>query len=126
MLEELRMPAGPRSRQRKRELVRRKAPRRDQRRTLLAKLPSDPLVSAKLAFAIRVLSDSGKLAGRRSKRMSTRIDPGLLAAARVKTGLKNDSELVSAALAVIAASDDFGPWFAAQAGRLPKDFELDF
>jgi hypothetical protein len=45
-------------------------------------------------------------------------------AARAKTGLNNDSELVNAALAVLAAPDDFGPWFAAQAGRLPKDFEL--
>jgi hypothetical protein len=27
--------------------------------------------------------------------------------------------------AVIDAPDDFGPWFAAQAGRLPVDFELD-
>jgi hypothetical protein len=37
----------------------------------------------------------------------------------------SDSELVNAALAVLAAPDDFGPWFAAQAGRLPKDFELE-
>jgi hypothetical protein len=57
--------------------------------------------------------------------VSARVDPGLIEAARVKTGLKNDSELINAALAVIAASDDFGPWFAAQARRLPKDFELE-
>lgn len=88
--------------------------------------PADPLVAAKLQFALRALQERGALAGVRSKRMSARIDPGLLKAARKKTGLKSDSELVSAALAVIAASDDFGPWFAAQAGRLPKDFELDF
>ena len=40
------------------------------------------------------------------------------ATARTKTGLQNDLELVNAALAVLAAPDDFGPWFAAQAGRL--------
>jgi hypothetical protein len=96
------------------------------RRALPAKLPSDPVVAAKLTFATKVLVDSGKLAGARTKRMSARIDPGLVAAARAKTGLKSDSDLVSAALAVIAASDDFGPWFVLQAGRLPKDFELDF
>jgi hypothetical protein len=49
----------------------------------------------------------------------------LIKAARAKTGLGSDSELVNAALAVLAAPDDFGPWFAAQAGRLPKDFELE-
>jgi hypothetical protein len=104
----------------------RRKPRRPGRGLPRSKLPTDPVVSAKLAFAIRALADAGKLAGSRTKRMSARIDPGLLAAARAKTGLKNDSELVSAALAMIAASDDFGPWFAAQAGRLPRDFELDF
>jgi len=51
--------------------------------------------------------------------------PGLIEAARLKTGLRNDSDLINAALALIAAPDDFGPWFASQAGRLPKDFELE-
>jgi hypothetical protein len=49
----------------------------------------------------------------------------LIEAARQITGIGNDSDLINAALAVIAAPDDFGPWFAAQAGRLPTDFELD-
>jgi hypothetical protein len=111
---------------RKNSRTRRKTSERGRRRALLAKLPSDPVVSAKLTFATKALVDSGKLAGARTKRMSARIDPGLVAAARTKTGLKSDSDLVSAALAVIAASDDFGPWFVLQAGRLPKDFELDF
>jgi hypothetical protein len=85
----------------------------------------DPVISAKLAFALRTLAENGKLTGTRTRRVSARVDPGLVEAARVKTGLNNDSELINAALAVIAASDDFGPWFAAQARRLPKDFELE-
>ena len=104
----------------------RRAPRRKRRRGFVAKLPRDPIVSAKLTFALRVLAQGGQLVGARTKRMSARVDPGLLKAAKTKTGLKNDSDLICAALAVIAASDDFGPWFAAQAGRLPKDFKLDF
>ena len=102
------------------------ARRRKRRRGVVAKLPGDPIVSARLTFALNVLTQGGQLVGARTKRMSARVDPGLLKAARTKTGLKNDSDLICAALAVIAASDDFGPWFAAQAGRLPKDFELDF
>jgi hypothetical protein len=31
----------------------------------------------------------------------------------------------NAAVAELAQSDHFGPWFAAQSGRLPPDFELD-
>jgi hypothetical protein len=102
------------------------APRRKRRRGFVAKLPRDPIVLARLTFALTVLAQGGQLVGARTKRMSARVDPGLLRAAKTKTGLKNDSDLISAALAVIAASDDFGPWFAAQAGRLPKDFKLDF
>jgi hypothetical protein len=85
----------------------------------------DPVISAKLAFALKTLAENGKLTGTRTRRVSARVDPGLVEAARIKTGLNNDSELINAALAVIAAPDDFGPWFAAQAGRLPKDFELE-
>jgi hypothetical protein len=85
----------------------------------------DPLVSAKVRFAYKVLMEGRKLAGARSRRLSARVDPGLIEAARQKTGIGNDSDLINAALAVIAAPDDFGPWFAAQAGRLPPDFELD-
>jgi hypothetical protein len=81
----------------------------------------DPITSARVEFALSTLAASGKLKGSRTKRLSARADPGLIKAARSKTGLKNDSELVNAALAVLAAPDDFGPWFAAQAGR-PKGF----
>lgn len=85
----------------------------------------DPITSARVDFALSSLAASGKLKGSRTKRLSARVDPGLIKAARTKTGLKNDSELVNAALAVLAVPDDFGPWFATQAGRLPKDFELE-
>ena len=60
-----------------------------------------------------------------TERLSARVDPGLIEATRARSGLCNDSELVNAALAVLAAPDDFGPWFAARAGRLPKDFALE-
>jgi hypothetical protein len=86
----------------------------------------DPVVSAKVRFAYQVLMEGRKLAGARSRRLSARVDPGLIKAARQKTGIANNSDLINAALAVIAAPDDFGPWFAAQAGRLPPDFELEF
>jgi hypothetical protein len=90
-----------------------------------AKRAVDPIVSARLQFAFKVLADGGTLAGARTQRLSARVDPGLMDAARRRTGIGNDSDLVNAALAVIAAPDDFGPWFAAQAGRLPPDFELE-
>jgi hypothetical protein len=87
--------------------------------------PIDPITSARVEFALSTLAASGTLKGSRTERLSARVDPGLIKAARTKTGLNNDSELVNAALAVLAAPDDFGPWFAAQSGRLQKDFELE-
>jgi hypothetical protein len=64
------------------------------------------------------------LAGARSQKLSTRVDPGLIEVARRRTGLRSDSDLINAALAMLAAGDDFGPWLVRQAGRLPEDFEL--
>ena len=85
----------------------------------------DPILMARLNFALSILAENGKLKGVRSERLSARVDPGLIQAARVRTGFKNDSDLINAALAVLAMPDDFGPWFVSQAGRLPKDFELE-
>jgi hypothetical protein len=84
----------------------------------------DVLTNARLQFAFRELERAGALAGARSRKLSTRVDPGLIEAARRRTGLRNDSDLVNAALAMIAAGDDFGIWLVRQAGRLPEDFEL--
>jgi hypothetical protein len=91
-----------------------------------SKRAAEPLAVARLAFAAESLARSGKLRGARTKKLSVRVDPGLIEAARARTGIASDSDLITAALAVVAAPDDFGPWLVAQAGRLPKDFELDF
>lgn len=84
----------------------------------------DPLTNARLRFAFVALERSGALAGTRSKKLSMRVDPGLIEAARRRTGLRSDSDLINAALAMIAAGDDFGAWLVRQSGRLPEDFAL--
>jgi hypothetical protein len=84
----------------------------------------DTLTNARLRFAFAELERSGTMAGARSLKLSMRVDPGLIEAARRRTGLHSDSDLINAALAVIAAGDDFGAWLVRQAGRLPEDFEL--
>jgi len=88
------------------------------------KVTADPTTLARISFALRKLERDASLRGARSKRLSVRVDPGLVAEARRRTGIAKDSELVNAALAVIAAPDGFGAWFVAQAGRLDEDFEL--
>jgi hypothetical protein len=88
-------------------------------------IAGDTLTKTRLRFALAELDGSGTLTGARSLKLSTRVDPGLVEAARRRTGLRSDSDLINAALAVIAAGDDFGAWLVRQAGRLPKDFDLD-
>jgi hypothetical protein len=84
------------------------------------------IAAARVAFATEALAKTGKLHGARTRKLSVRVDPGLLEAARSRTGIRSDSDLVNAALATLAAPDGFGAWFVAYKGRLPEDFELGF
>lgn len=86
----------------------------------------DALTRSRLEFALVELEKSGVMAGARSEKLSARVDPGLLEAARRRTGLRSDSDLINAALAMVAGGDDFGTWLVQQAGRLPEEFELGF
>ncbi len=99
--------------------------RQGHRRQVVTGNPSgDALTNTRLQFAFVELERSGALAGARSKKLSMRVDPGLIEAARRRTGLRSNSDLINAALAMIAAGDDFGAWLVRQSGRLPEDFEL--
>ena len=100
------------------------APVRKRRRLAPAQRAGDDLTHERLRFALNELERSGALTGARSKKLSMRVDPGLMEAARRRTGLRGDADVINAALAVIAAGDDFGAWLVRQAGRLPEDFEL--
>jgi hypothetical protein len=86
----------------------------------------DEILQAKLRSARHSLESRGVLSGARSKRLSVRVDPGLVEEAKRRSGLRSDSELVSAALALMAESDTFGAWLVAQKGTLSRDFELAF
>jgi len=80
-------------------------------------------LSPRLRHALAELTQAG-LAGPRTAKVSARVSPALMKAAKQRSGIANDSDLVTAALAMVAASDEFGPWLVRQAGRLPDDFEL--
>jgi hypothetical protein len=94
------------------------------RKTTLTGRGGDPMTQARLNYAVLELQHAGALTGARSQKLSVRADPGLIEAARRRTGLHSDSDLINAGLAVIAAGDDFGAWLVRQSGRLPEDFEL--
>ena len=88
---------------------------------------ADPaLARARVASAVSRLEERGVLAGKRTARLSVRVDPGLMRAARARLGPSSDSEVVTAGLAMLGGEDDFGAWLVSQADSLPEDFELEF
>lgn len=78
----------------------------------------------RLAFALRTLEASGVITGASSRKLSVRIDPGVMDAAAKQLGLANPSDVVNASLALAAAPDRFKVWLRESTDVLPDDFEL--
>lgn len=68
---------------------------------------------------------AGLLAGQTS-RIQARITDSLLAAAKARSGITSDTELLEYALARVAIEDDFGAKLLARKGRAPSDVDLEF
>ncbi len=67
----------------------------------------------------------GLLEGRRSLGIRSRIPKELLAAARQKTGITSDSELLEAALVSLAVTDDYAEWLYSQRATVDPDLDLE-
>ncbi len=61
-----------------------------------------------------------------SKKISVQGDSGLLEAARARTGVDNETDLLTSARALAAGDDDFGAWLVTRGARLPSEVELEF
>jgi hypothetical protein len=68
---------------------------------------------------------AGLLAGARS-RIAGRIRKELVDAAKARSGIHSDTELLEYALARVALEDDFGSKLIVREGRVPQDIDLDF
>ena len=84
-----------------------------------------PLMAAKARFALDAARSSSLLDGDKTHLLSARLNEGLVAAAKERTGITSDTQLVELALASLAVGDDFGEWLVTQGGRLKADFEID-
>jgi hypothetical protein len=69
--------------------------------------------------------DAGLLAGANG-RIAGRIRKQLVNAAKARSGIKSDTELLEYALARVALEDDFGSKLIAREGRVPQDIDLEF
>jgi hypothetical protein len=80
----------------------------------------DPAVARAVVF----LTHQGVVTGVRSKKISTRVDPGVMDAARKRFGLTNDADVINASLAMAAAPDRFKTWLMESQNMVTDDFEL--
>jgi hypothetical protein len=77
--------------------------------------------------ALEARPPSNKKSAGESRRVTVRLDGKLLDAARRKSGLKSDSEVIRYALAQLADTDNYWAWLTGPEGpRLDKDFEFEF
>jgi hypothetical protein len=74
---------------------------------------------------LETAKDVGLLAGARG-RIAGRIRKQLVDAAKARSGIKSDTDLLEYALARVALEDDFGQKLVARKGRVPPDIDLEF
>lgn len=66
------------------------------------------------------------LLGGENGRIGGRVQRDLVAAAKEKSGIASDTELLEYALARVAIEDDFGAKLVRRKGRIEKDIDLEF
>jgi hypothetical protein len=64
------------------------------------------------------------LLGARDRTIGGRVPRPLVDAAKARSGIRSDSELLLYALSKVAIEDDFGRKLVARKGRLPKDVNV--
>lgn len=74
---------------------------------------------------LETAKNAGLLAGANG-RIAARIRRHLVNAAKARSGIKSDTELLEYALARVALEDDFGQKLIARQGRVPRDVDLEF
>ena len=65
------------------------------------------------------------LLGARDRTIGGRVPSPLVEAAKARSGIQSDSELLLYALSKVAVEDDFGRRLVARKGRIARDIELD-
>lgn len=79
-----------------------------------------------LQGTLALAEEKGLLKGRRTLVIRGRMPEELVAAARQKTGITSDSELLEAALANLAVGDDYAEWLFSQRGTIDPELDLEF
>jgi hypothetical protein len=84
----------------------------------------EPLRPARRTGVLAAAAAQG-WAGAKDRTISGRLPSALIEAAKARSGIASDSELLTYALAKVALEDEFGPALLARKGSVPKDVALD-
>lgn len=76
------------------------------------------------AVVLRQAEAAGYLGGGKEGRISGRVTAALLDAAKRKSGIESDTELLEYALSKVALEDDYGARLLARRGTVADDVEL--
>jgi hypothetical protein len=88
-------------------------------------ISSRPKENPRRNVVLATARDAGLLVGA-SGRIAARIRQPLIDAAKARSGITSDTELLEYALARVALEDDFGAKLSAREGRVPPDIDLEF
>jgi hypothetical protein len=69
-------------------------------------------------------ASAGYLRGQKTERVGGRVTRKLLSAAKAKSGLTSQTELLEYALSKVAVEDDYGAMLLSMKGSVPDDVEL--
>ena len=69
-------------------------------------------------------SAAGYLRGEKTERVGGRVTQKLLSAAKERSGLTSQTELLEYALSMVALEDDYGATLLSMKGSIPDDVEL--
>jgi len=67
--------------------------------------PTDPVVAERLRHAREKLDGAVPLSGKRSRKVSLRIDPALLEVAKAQSGVISDTDMIILALTLFVAEN---------------------
>ena len=95
------------------------------RRNAAARVDSAEAARLRRRHVMDWAKNTGLLAGENG-RIGGRIRQRLVQAAKERSGISSDTELLEYALAKVAFEDDFGVKLLARKGTVPRDLDLDF
>ena len=89
-------------------------------------MDEDECVRARNTLALDQAREAGLLGPRKDARIAGRISAALLGAAKKRTRVVSDTELLEIALSRLVLEDDFGRRFVRRKGRISKSVDLEF